>query len=50
MANNVSFSLRPGSITPLGVRVDKGQGLLSTSSAAETLADMDQTISSLRTW
>ena len=37
----------PGSITPLGVRVDKGQGLLSSSSAAETLSDM---VRGITTW
>lgn len=41
---------RPGAITPLGVRVDRGQGLLSSASANATLTEMDSTLSSLKQW
>lgn len=41
---------KPGAITPLGVRVDRGQGLLSVSGASATLAEMDAAISSIKAW
>eukprot|EP00798_Chlamydomonas_sp_ICE-L_P019377 gene19377-26026_t len=41
---------RPGAITPLGVRVDKGPGLLGENTAASTLSEMDSAISGIRQW
>ncbi|KAL6759103.1 hypothetical protein V8C86DRAFT_1376207 [Haematococcus lacustris] len=41
---------KPGAITPLGVRVDKGGGMLSTMGASNTLAEMDGVLSGLRHW
>ncbi|KAG2491646.1 hypothetical protein HYH03_010016 [Edaphochlamys debaryana] len=41
---------RPGSITPMGVRVDRGPGLLGQSTATETLGEMDSVLSNIRSW
>lgn len=41
---------KPGAITPLGVRVDRGQGPLSINGASATIAEMDAAINSIRAW
>ncbi|KAG1670812.1 hypothetical protein FOA52_003403 [Chlamydomonas sp. UWO 241] len=41
---------KPGHITPLGVRMDKGSGLLSREATESTLAEMDATIAGVRAW
>lgn len=41
---------RPGAITPLGVRVDRGSGLLGSSGTQSTLGEMDCVLSGIRAW
>ncbi|GLI65015.1 hypothetical protein VaNZ11_008442 [Volvox africanus] len=41
---------RPGSITPLGVRVDRGAGLLGFNSATSTIGEMDSVLTNIRAW
>ncbi len=41
---------RPGAITPLGVRVDRGSGLLGASGTQSTLGEMDGVLSGIRAW
>ncbi|GAX79458.1 hypothetical protein CEUSTIGMA_g6899.t1 [Chlamydomonas eustigma] len=48
--NRPKHGHKPGSITRLGVRIDKGHGLLSTEAATKTLEEMDSAIASLRQW
>ncbi|GFR48583.1 hypothetical protein Agub_g10486, partial [Astrephomene gubernaculifera] len=41
---------RPGSITPMGVRVDRGSGLLGAHGTTATLGEMDAVLSNIRAW
>mmetsp|Transcript_19770 Transcript_19770/g.35643 ORF Transcript_19770/g.35643 Transcript_19770/m.35643 type:complete len:564 (-) Transcript_19770:367-2058(-) len=45
-----SLKKKPRGIVPMGVRTDKGQGLLSNNLAVETMGEIDCVVSNLRLW
>ncbi|PNW70074.1 hypothetical protein CHLRE_17g704650v5 [Chlamydomonas reinhardtii] len=49
-AEAVTLRPKPGAITPLGVRVDRGAGFLGANGATATIGEMDSTLANIRAW